>query len=504
MRLLNEESSWRHPLASSLRRFFNPAYQPSLRSCFAIIISVFFLSRILFWTLGIRFDSSPLSFYLQFIDPALLQHDFWRSIFYLEQQPPLFNFFIGAVLHLVPHNPTLGFYAVYFCLGLVISTGLFALMDRMKVGRRIALVIAIVFVVSPSTVLYENLLFYEYPLTALLLIAAWFLHRYSDTRRLRDGVLFFSCLALASGIRSVYNIVWFGITVIFISFALRQNVRRTVLAALIPGIIIFTFAAKEVILFHELTPGQDLQEATNLLIMGLGRVSPKQLDDLAASGRISPILPLLKADASFFFDRLGNQESVARIVPRPTPAGIPVLDECIKSTGSQNANCSWLKNVSTLCLRDLFVVLPIYPRGFLRYVTWNCLRWFLPDTDGWPFDGRPNGTNYQILARPLAAYNLLLAGEWPPRFSRPWISYFAFPGLLVFGLLQVVRGKQSIGVNALTLGFMLWQTFYLTMLVLVFSSADHNRYRSEVSPYFCVLLGMFLTALLRRFSPVVE
>src|SRR5271170_5347180 len=127
-------------------------------TCLALLAAAFAASRFLAIAFGIRFDAFPLQTYWQYIDPALLRADFWRSIFYLEQQPPVFNFFLGAMLHLLPSHPEVGFQLIYLGLGLVLSLSLFDLMDRLGIDRRIALAIALIFTLSPSTILYENLL----------------------------------------------------------------------------------------------------------------------------------------------------------------------------------------------------------------------------------------------------------------------------------------------------------------------------------------------------------
>jgi hypothetical protein len=193
------------------------------RTCLALLAGAFVASRILCFAAGVRFDAKPLDFYWQYIDPALLRNDFWRSIFYLEQQPPAFNFFLGAMLHLFPPHPRIGFQLFYLGLGLALSLSLFELMDRMGVNRGIALSIALLFALSPSTVLYENLLFYEYPLAALFSIAALFLHRFATDARVRDGVIFFACVALIAGIRSIFHLVWFGAVALFLVWAMRER-----------------------------------------------------------------------------------------------------------------------------------------------------------------------------------------------------------------------------------------------------------------------------------------
>ena len=454
--------------------------------CFAAIASVFVLSRVLLWTLGIRFDAEPLNFYWQFVDPALLQHDYWRSLFYLEQQPPAFNAFLGAMLHALPGHPELGFLAVYFALGLALSLALFALMDRMKVDRRIALALAILFALSPSTVLYEHLLFYEYPLTALLCLAALFLHRYADGGRSRDGAIFFGCLALISGIRSVYHLAWFAAILAFVLLARRDHIRQTLRAAAIPALLLLAFYAKQAILFHNLVPGGDIYKAISLSTL---EPPPGALDRMIASGEISRILKTDIFDLARDFEQVSADEGLAKISPPPPPTGIPVRDQCTKSTDEINWNCVWLANLTAVYQKDSMVVLRRYPMSYVHAVEANVARYFLPDTQGWPFDGRSEYRNAEILARPLAASQLLAR-----------TSYIAIPGLLISGLIILIRRRRNPDASAITLAFMLGSIAYLTIVVLLLTYGDQNRIRTEVSPFFTVLLGLFLTRVLCRRS----
>jgi hypothetical protein len=45
--------------------------------------------------------------------------------------------------------------------------------------------------------------------------------------------------------------------------------------------------------------------------------------------------------------------------------------------------------------------------------------------------------------------------------------------------------------------FVMFNIVYVAAITIVFSSADHNRYRDEVSGLFAVLLGLALTAGMR-------
>ena len=126
------------------------------------------VSRCLYYRMGVRFDAEPLTFYWQLMDPVLLHDALWQSLFYLRTQPPGLDLFIGVIMHLFPGYETAAFQAAYLALGLILTVSLFLLLDRLHVNRGLALLITVICVVSPATELYENLLFYEYPIAVFL------------------------------------------------------------------------------------------------------------------------------------------------------------------------------------------------------------------------------------------------------------------------------------------------------------------------------------------------
>lgn len=439
------------------------------RTCLAIIAAVFAASRLFFWVRGLRFDAEPLKFHWQYVDPALLQHDLWRSIFYLEQQPPAYNLFLGAILHLAPRHPAVAYHATYLCLGLALSLSLFALMDRMNVDRRIALAVALVFTLSPSALLFENLLSYEYPLTSLFCIAALFLHRYAGDGRTLDAFILFSCLALISGIRAICHLAWFAAIAAFVVFALPRLRRQTLLALSVPAILLVLFYAKHIIVFRNLVPGQGIYGAINWEVMATSRLPQRALEPLVASGKISPVLKTklfsLLLPSS---DTDVSASAVALLVPFPPKTGVPVRDECVKSTGAFNLNCVWVQNFAKIYQRDSLVVLRTYPKRYVQAVIANILRYCLPDTANWPFDGRTDDPNAKILSRPLAIYDLVTSGIWPPISDRPWLRYIAMPGLILLGCFilirrfgDVLRERRKIGdPSFITLSFVMFNTLF--------------------------------------------
>jgi hypothetical protein len=267
------------------------------------------------------------------------------------------------------------------------------------------------------------------------------------------------------------------------------------------------FYAKHVVVFRNFVPGGGIYGAMNLAVMTSYPLPPEALDTLITSGKISPIM---KTDILKFVKKLQAEDSsLARMVPVPPKTGIPVLDACRKSTQGVNFNCTWAANLMNVYRTDSLVVLRYYPKAYWQSVAGNVMRYFLPDTEGWPMDGRTDVEDLRILSRPLAAYNLLTTGLWPPALNLPWLSYLALPGLLGFalsraihGILDVLKGRRRLQDDpaTITLVFMVCNIIFLTVAVVLLSEADQNRYRSELSPYFAVILGGLLTTALKRIS----
>jgi hypothetical protein len=214
-------------------------------------------------------------------------------------------------------------------------------MDHLGIDRRIALAIALLFTLSPSTILYENLLFYEYPLTALFTVAALFLHRFATSGKLRDGVVFFSATALIAGIRSIYSLFWYAVLILIVFLARRDSRRRTMQAAAIPALLLTAFYVKHFVMFHEFAPGGRAFMALNLSSVLVDPVPEDALDKLIAAGKITPILKDDMFELGDDFDVSPSESPLSKIVPVPPKTGIPVLDNCIKSTQAFNWNCAW-------------------------------------------------------------------------------------------------------------------------------------------------------------------
>jgi hypothetical protein len=140
---------------------------------YVAVILVFGALRLIYrFALDLRFDYSPVYEFIQYIDPWFVEHDFVRSILYLNQQPPLQNLLTGGCIRVFGTPAAFTVLEVlYVALGLATILSMLHAMLRLGVTRTTAAVFAALYAVSPVTVFYEYWLLYHTPVVALLTLS---------------------------------------------------------------------------------------------------------------------------------------------------------------------------------------------------------------------------------------------------------------------------------------------------------------------------------------------
>jgi hypothetical protein len=442
------------------------------------VVGVVIASRLIYRALGVRFSADPLDYYIQFLDPELLRHDLLRSLFYLRDQPPGFNAFVGVMLKLFPVHDAEAFGVLYFGAGLILAASLYGLMLRLGVRVWLAAAVTIGFVASPIAVLYENWLFYTFPLAVMLCASALFLHRWLSERRLKNAAIFFSLLALMVLWRNLCHPIWM-LAVVAALLVVERGHRRTIaLAALGPVLVVCALLVKHVIVFHTLFQGRPMQQ------MNLAALTSMRLPD-AELRRLISEHSLIISDVPL----IAGPNGFRRYVPPQPKTGIPALDEEYKpKSGYPNWNASIYVAVGALYGADARWALRHRPALYVAAVRENLARYVLPSDQSDPFNTRAY-QNRLALQPILTWWNRLLAWQRAPNRT-PVAHVIGFPLLLVFALVVVVRGWRRERALALTVAFALYSTLWVSTVTLLFSYGDHNRYRFKVSAFYCLFLAL--------------
>jgi hypothetical protein len=475
------------------------------RGSYGLLAVVFILSRLAYDLAGVRFDARPVLHYYQFIDPELLKHRLIESTYYLHVQPPGWNLYTGIVLKLFPLSYPIALHIVHLLTGLAICWLIFYLMQVLGVSRWIALALAAWFTVSPGTILFENFMLYEYVVCFLLVAAAATLWRCCTRGSLKWFLLFFVVLLVLVFMRNFFHLIYvFAILASFVY--LSKGIRpRILLTAALPLIIILGLYTKNWILFGSFSGSTWM--GMNMDTITVHQLTASEARDLVSRGVISPVA---------LIDLGSPIQRYQPYIQMPTRTGIPVLDECVTSTGATNFNCLAFFQVQRAYTRDGLALLRTYPIVYLRSLEAAWFSYFLPAGDFPFFD--LNRPRIRILDR---FWNVLFFGQFEDAGDRKNLRRLAgqgdavslllhtgiflmigLPALWIWGVTFLVRGirrKTLDWPSAIVIGFLLFNIGYLTAVANLLSSFENNRYRFPFDAFYVVLLGLVFEQLRLRF-----
>ncbi len=473
------------------------------RAFYCLLALLFLLSRLGYYLAGVRFDARPVVHYYQFIDPELLKQRLVESMYYLHVQPPGWNLYTGIVLKLFPRSYPIALHIVHLVLGLGICWLIFYLMRGLSVSRWIAFALAAWFTVSPGTVLFENFMLYEYIVCFLLVASAAGLWRCVNEGSMPRFVLFFLLLLALVFMRNFFHLIYVVAVLAALAYLSKGRRQRIMLAASLPLIIVVGLYTKNWVLFGSFSGSTWL--GMNMDTITAHQLTGREGRDLVAQGVISPVS---------LVDLGSPIESYKPYVQMPARTGIPVLDECVTSTGATNFNCLAFFQVQRAYTRDGLALLRHYPIVYLRSTAAAWFTYFLPPGDFPFFD--LNRPRIRAVDR---FWNVVFFGQFYDAGDRKGLRELAargafaslvlhtglflmigLPALWIWGVVHLVRGVRRNTLDrpsAILIGFLLFNIGYLTAVANLLSSFENNRYRFPFDPFYLVLLGLVLEQLRR-------
>lgn len=348
-----------------------PRWLPAL----LVVVAVFVASRLAAYLLGVRFDVSSLPWYFQFLDQNLLRTDLVRSLWNQHCQPPLFNLYLGVVLKLAgPAYPTV-FAATYLAMGLALQLGLCTLLLRLGLPPRWSVIATALFCVSPTSVLFESWLFYEYPVAAMLTLAALALHAWAASGRRRWGLAFLVLVTAVALTRTLFHLVWV-VFAVGLALAAAPDRRRRLWGALaIPLVLVVGLHVKNWALFR--LPGTSSWIGMNLARMTVFRLPPADRDALVHAGRLSAVsrVPPFSPVSSY----------PAELARTPTHA-VPAVATPQRPGGIPNYNHWAYLAISKAYLGDALATIRARPGLYLDSVVRAWAMLWVPPSEHWFLD----------------------------------------------------------------------------------------------------------------------
>jgi hypothetical protein len=425
------------------------------------------------------------------LDPKLLRTDLLRSIFYLHQQPPLFNLYLGLILKLFPTAYPIAFQLSFNLIGLCFSLYLFYLMKHMNVSRSIAFGLAVIFICSPTTVMYESWLFYTCPAAFLLCVSTYYLVVFLKDRKRQSAFWFFTVITILILTRATFRVeilCFFFLTLLVVC---RADRKILVQAFIIPFMVLSLYSLKQYLVF-------DTIHASTSYI---GRNLPDRIARFLSQDERSALSQMNEVPL-FYFDNPNKVVSRYLGFVLPAETGIPALDEEEKSTGRINFNHLGYLTLSDAYMRGFFEAIKHYPMSYFKSFIIT-KKYFYPASQ----DALAGGENRKNAVGYLSnLYNRVFLLKFETS-QLAWGLVVGLPTLLIFGCVKAwrfyARDRQNV-VCWLTLCYIIFNIIFLSAITAGVSTNDFNRYRAEFDCLYVVLLGVFLTDICIRFKRVVS
>jgi len=472
-----------------------------------IVVLGYLVSRIFFRVAaGIQFDARPLTFFWQFIDPLLLKTDPWQSLYYHHAQPPLFNLYHVIVLALSGDDPSSFYWITFVLMGLVLHAAIYGLLVTLGVRSKIAVLAALLFALSPASILYENWLFYTYPMAALLTCSALLLSRVitRDVQR-ADTFLFFGLLGMAALTRSLFHLGWLLLTLAVLIVLLKSHWKRLVICALVPFALVFSVYLKNWIEFDSFSASTWLgMNLAKLTTHPIKKKKKRRLYERGVIGKVSLVRPFSPLNAY-----PSEYQSIQDV-------DHPVLTRAEKSTGKENFNHLAYIQLSKEYRQDAKALILYSPARYLSNVGTAWLNFSMPPSEYFLLK-----KNRKPIQKYEAAWNILIYGsssslgsDLPalhpgnpkresirPRFSWTWAALALLS--ILFALKQstreIAQGDRS--AKNITLLFISLNIPYVAVLGNAIELGENNRFRFMIEPLIFVLMVYWLeTHLLKQGS----
>lgn len=462
----------------------------STRLSWGVLLGLAVASRIAYHAAGVRFFAGSLDAYIQYVDTDLLRTRLLESLFYLHDQPPAFNLFLGVVLKLFPAGHDTVFHAAFLVGGLALAAAMFTLLLRLHLPRWLALGLALLASSNPTTVLYENWLLYEHPVAVLLCLSLLFLHRFADHGRRLDGLLFFSFGALVCFTRGTFHVVWLGGVLIATLVLLPARRRAALLCAAGPLALVLALYLKNLVLFGSFGTGA-VYAKLNFAQMTTFRLPMKVRRERVAKSELSPLAltPYLHATTTPIHKRY---------VRRTRSTGIPILDRTVRYRGGMSLHSLALLEIADVYLRDARSVHRRDPRIYWSEVRQNLREYTLPACETLMLHCCVGSKKKGASPPSLQPYFAPLCGPKEWRRANPMLGGL-FVVLIGFGAVAFL-GSWWAGARteAVTFAFIGLTILWVTVPGILLSHGDQNRYRTEVGPLFWALGSLLIWAAYRH------
>jgi 4-amino-4-deoxy-L-arabinose transferase-like glycosyltransferase len=453
-----------------------------------LLTLLFVSSRLTLQYAGIRFNFSLDWMWLS--DPADLRDRLLETLYYFHAFPPGMDFITGVFLKLGgSHAATLAL-ITFWLLGFVIVNALFYLLRVSGLSVFVALGVSVAFSLIPQSIYFENLYLYEYPIAALLCLAAVFFYKAVQRQSFWAWLAFF-CVCSAIGLtRTTFHLLWFvamvGLGVWFSPAHVRVRLLRAACApaALLLALYIKNFAVFGV--FDAFTFGPVSQD-----LVTIWHLPVEVRDSWIKEGKLSPFAAVsVYAGPREYLPFFATSEN------KKWPPQLNLLER--PSVKAANYNHWFFLEVNRRRWADALYYVRARPLDYAANVLEGLKDVFTPSTTWHPLDDTESSPHYQprqVLGRYEAIYNRIVHGLFLP----PVGLYALLPFVWVWTFMHARSLVRTGGPDAVARGsllfFCLFQIAFVVAASSLFTFRESARYRYQVESMIWLIGTLCLVSL---------
>ncbi len=455
-----------------------------------LLSSIFVVSRAALVAAGVEFEFSLDWMWLS--DPADLRGRLLETLYYFHAFPPGMDLLTGILLKLGGSHATTLALITFWAFGLVIINSLFHLCRVAGLSMRAALCVAVVFSLLPQSIYFEYLYIYEYPITALLCLAAVFLHAAVRYQSFRAWLAFFAAGAAIGLTRSTFHLVWLVAMIGFGAWCSGRGARRRVVAAAcVPAALLLALYVKNFALFGVFDAFSFGPVSHNLVTTW--NLPPELRDAWITEGKLSPY-----AAVSVY---AGPREYLPFFETSENPKWPPQMTLLERpSVNAVNYNHWFFFEVNERRRADALFYLKERPFEYATTVLTGLRDMFTPSTEWHPLDRSdrsPHAQHRQVLGAYEAVYNRVVHG-----FPVPRIGFYV---LLPFVLAWTTRhawsltrsGDAAAHARAALYWWCLFQVAFVVAASSLFTFRESARYRYQIEPMIWLMTAVCVASLWR-------
>jgi hypothetical protein len=450
-----------------------------------IIVAVFVVSRVIALSLGLHMNIWALSAYWQYLDLETLRSHLLDGVWYDHAQPPVFNLFLGSVLKIGGNNREFLFALILKLISLGNALLLFSIVRKLSQIHFLPFLVALVYILSPATLIFECELFYTTFISLLLLISVYYLILFSESGSWGNAFGFIFPMTLICLTRSVYHIVWLIMVVVILLIYFRNKavLNKLILASLAGIVLAGSWYVKNKILFGKLTTSSwvGMNMARNVFHDNDVKDSSR-IEAYAPFSKISVYRKFLDPQFENQFKGLNDRDLLEEMkndsfINETEVSYIPVSDLY------QKASTDYIKN---------------HPGAYAKNVFQSSILYFTPATVySLAVEQAARIKTYDLL------YSFNLTHYAKDKYQRRiLLTISAIPKLIFYFFIFFILIRYSIQTRSITA----WNLFIMISIGWVFCISsffehyENMRFRFETEPLFLILAAQVISRIYSRFQ----